>query len=142
MVNDDEVEFLREHVHRRVAEFVERAFLPLDAHARMGFLVALRGGDERRKRAAVVPRDSGKMDGRTHAGGVGTAARRPGDFSETFPILARTGRIFSCRPVCADSHAASMISLAVRPSSPGEPLPARPRMPCIQLTARDRARAT
>ncbi len=48
-----------------------------------------------------------------------------------------TARITSLRPFCADTHAASMISIEPRPRSPGEPFAALPRMTSIKVNAGD-----
>ena len=62
MVDDDEIEFLRERVDRQVAEFVERTLFPADADVRMQLLVALGRGHERRQGTAVVPSDAGQFE--------------------------------------------------------------------------------
>ena len=63
MVNDNQIKFGGQLVNRHVAEFVEGPFFPADANAGMRFLVALRGGNQGRKCAAVVPRNAGQLDG-------------------------------------------------------------------------------
>src|SRR5438067_487318 len=108
MVNHNKIKFARQLVNGQVAKFVQGAFFPADANARMRFLVALRGCHQRRERAAVVPRDAGELYR------LAQALSRIAASLFTLDVLSRrrlTARIVSQRFVCADSQAASMISI-------------------------------
>ena len=115
MVNDDEVKLLRQHVNWRVAKLVQRALMPVDADAAMGLFVTLRGGNQRRQRATVIPCNAGKVDGLGHA----------------------AGRRMMLLPELAEAHAASIISIEASPRSPGEPFGALPRMASKKFSAGD-----
>src|SRR5690242_1527839 len=134
MINDNQVETGRELINRRVAEFVQAAFFPADSDAGVRFFIALTGGDQWRQGTAMVPRNARKPYGLAHASSRIAAVFCAWVFFERNRL---TSRIFSARLVWADSQAASMISIAARPSSPGEPFAALPRMASTKFRAGD-----
>src|SRR5690349_14088651 len=116
MIDYNEIKFTRQLVNGQVAKLIERSFIPSDRDAGACFLVALGCCDQRRKGATVVPSDASEQDRLAHAVSRTAADLRRPTFPSIEPLISR---IFSQRFVSADSQAASMISIELRPSSPG-----------------------
>src|SRR5664279_1772299 len=103
MIDYKEVESLSEGGNIRMPEFVQASFFPLNPYAWMLFIEALRSGDERRQRSAVVPGDATQR----HLVHAVCSTRE-----ET--------RTFS--PLLAERHAASITSIAATPRVAGDRL--------------------
>ena len=103
VIDDQQVISLRKVGKAGMAEFVEGAFVPLDAYLRVQFLVPLRSGNQGRQGTAVIPGNSAQFEScHTHCS-------------------VRLGIRTFC-PFFAEMQAASTISIAATPSHAGERL--------------------
>src|SRR5580692_5265488 len=129
MINDHQIKFWSQLIDRHVSEFVKCPLFPTNTDARMQFFITLRSCNQGREGAAMIPGDTAELCNPAHA-----FCRIKAPLSIRLFLI---GRIFSQRFVCADSQAASMISIEARPNSPGEPFRALPRMASIKFCAGD-----